>query len=861
MLIKSAGPPAKERHVSPLALHPGHLADLNKSGLTDETIRAAAIYTVNPDEIGKKLGGLANGVVSALAFPYPGHDGFERYKVWWEEERQEKAPKYLQKGGTLSHLYFSPGIDLAGDTPLLITEGEKKCLALWQTGYQVLGIGGVWNWLTKGENGESRPIADLALVNWKRSVAIIFDSDGHDNPLVRLAAWRLARELAGRGATVNVLFLPHGQNEQKQGADDYLMAHGPEALADLLTTSWPYDPALNDHEAEIYWHLRGITSESATFDKLKALAPLAPILSKMAHLEAAAVLEGLKDRLKLRAKDLNDLTVDMKAARKKSNQDGGQATALTDLGDVRRLHPAIDFHGDFMTVGFRVDLPDNDAGLLLVISDGEGVKVEVDPETIKMGEQVYQVKPGAPPFLKDVWGLETLKSFMAHPTYPMDLFIDLVAAYKAFLDLPGPAYGLMAAWTVGTYYAHQFTAYPFLQFHGPKESGKSKSLEALRCVCFNAWKGRDISPAALGDTADGQRGTLLLDQAEKLNNEKETGNLIGLLADSYKKAGGQRRVVEVTKAGRSVLEFSTYGPKAFASTKNLDPDLRDRCVRVAMTRTRKRLPDLEGWEPIWGKLRDKLYRFALSAFKAVQAHYEAIQGDGTRIGELWRPMLAVLKALGVEQGEIETIRVLFMEAAEENRHELDPWESILFEVLKERAESETAFEMTVDEILETMGIEGDRKPGVWWIGNALSKFSLFSKRLPRRYADESRKRKVQPYLFDPAHVLKIYEIYNRDTPPNEASQASQGENYNESNRFCGTNKNAGTCPEASQEGPQEGLGRNETCPEKAKCPTEVIDLINYSDVGRMGRSESAGMSEKKSQIYVGDEVDPFGGEI
>ena len=154
-----------------------------------------------------------------------------------------------------------------------------------------------------------------------------------------------------------------------------------------------------------------------------------------------------------------------------------------------------------------------------------------------------------------------------------------MAVYKTFLDLPEPAYGLLEAWTVGTYYAHLFTAFPFLQFHGPKESGKSKTLEAMRCTYFNAWKGRDITAAALGDTSDGQRGTLLLDQAEKLNQEHE-GNLIGLLADSYKKAGGQRRVVEITKAGRSILEFSTYGPKAFASTKNLDPDLRDRCVRV-----------------------------------------------------------------------------------------------------------------------------------------------------------------------------------------------------------------------------------------------------------------------------------------
>jgi hypothetical protein len=37
--------------------HPEHLADLRRSGHTDETIQDAGIYTVPPDEIGKKLGG------------------------------------------------------------------------------------------------------------------------------------------------------------------------------------------------------------------------------------------------------------------------------------------------------------------------------------------------------------------------------------------------------------------------------------------------------------------------------------------------------------------------------------------------------------------------------------------------------------------------------------------------------------------------------------------------------------------------------------------------------------------------------------------------------------------------------------
>jgi hypothetical protein len=628
-----------------------------------------------------------------------------------------------------------------------------------------------------------------------------------------------------------------------------------------MTKAWPFDPGLNDQVAEIAWQIRELTPDSPTIDKLKALVPLAPILAKLSNLEASVLMEELRERLKLSAAGLTGLKADIKTARKsqekkKKKEKKGKASSsdIKDLKESFRLHSAIDFQDDFMSIGFRVNLPEKGTGLLLLISDGKGVRAELTPETVTIGERVYQIiQNTVPQFIQGVWNLDRLKDFLEHPSRPQELYRALVEAFKEYLDLPEPAYGLLAAWAVGTYFAHLFAAFPYLHFHGPKQSGKSKSLEALKLTSFNAWKGRDITAAALADTMDGQRGTVCIDQAEKLNSDKENGNLIGLLADSYKKAGGQRRVVEITKAGRSVLEFSAYGPKAFASTKNLDPDLTDRCVRIAMIKTRKKLPDLEGWEPVWGELRDKLYRFTLTAFKEVEAHYKANPGDGTRIRELWRPLLTVLVALEVEEAEIEAVRACFMEAAEEGRAEPDPWESILFEVLKERAESETSnFEMTAEEVLKAMDIEGEHKPGVKWAGNTLSKFSLFSKRLPRKYT-EDRRHKVQPYLFIPSHVLKMYGTYMRDTPQNERSQASQSDNSNDSDDFHGTRGNSGTCPKASQD--KEGLGRNGTRTEEGEGPIKSNGIIDEPDLGRMGREKSADPSGENLDFLSGEELE------
>ena len=88
------------------ALHPEHLEDLERSGLTPDTIRAAGIYTLTPGDIGKRLGVNDSGISSLLAFPYPGCDGFERYKCFYQ--KGESGPKYRQKTGTPNHLYFPP---------------------------------------------------------------------------------------------------------------------------------------------------------------------------------------------------------------------------------------------------------------------------------------------------------------------------------------------------------------------------------------------------------------------------------------------------------------------------------------------------------------------------------------------------------------------------------------------------------------------------------------------------------------------------------------------------------------------------------------------------------------------------------
>lgn len=54
------------------SLHPAHLEDLHKSGLSNEIILEAGIKSVPPRDISKKLGFDIPGLISMYEIPYPG---------------------------------------------------------------------------------------------------------------------------------------------------------------------------------------------------------------------------------------------------------------------------------------------------------------------------------------------------------------------------------------------------------------------------------------------------------------------------------------------------------------------------------------------------------------------------------------------------------------------------------------------------------------------------------------------------------------------------------------------------------------------------------------------------------------------
>ena len=209
-----------------LLLSPDHLVDIRRSGLSDDTITLAGIQTVPPRDIKKALGFDFPDLASMYKIPYPGCDGFSRFRCFPAEGKQ--VARYYQRKESGNHLYIPAAVaSMLSDptTTTYITEGEKKALKASQEGLACIAVGGLWNWKDK-DGGLISGFDKITLAG--RDIGIIPDNDylkpnvhGYKKNLEQ-AVQELAYVLIDKGAKVFVVVLPDGP---AKGIDDYLIIH------------------------------------------------------------------------------------------------------------------------------------------------------------------------------------------------------------------------------------------------------------------------------------------------------------------------------------------------------------------------------------------------------------------------------------------------------------------------------------------------------------------------------------------------------------------------------------------------------------------------------------------------------------
>jgi hypothetical protein len=191
--------------------HPDHLADLRKSGLTDEIICMQKITDVPPSMIDLLLEFATPKVRHAYLIPFPDPRG-----GWMDHIRMKVFPALLTDAGTIRYLQprrsgvriFFPLVTLdvlRTADPLYIVEGEKKALSTAQLGLPAIGICGIQGWHAAGDRNLH---PDLDVVDLRgREVNILPDGDWQTNLAVNRGVQNLVAALDRRDARTQIVSL------------------------------------------------------------------------------------------------------------------------------------------------------------------------------------------------------------------------------------------------------------------------------------------------------------------------------------------------------------------------------------------------------------------------------------------------------------------------------------------------------------------------------------------------------------------------------------------------------------------------------------------------------------------------------
>jgi hypothetical protein len=630
-----------------LSLHPVHLEDLSRSGLKDETIREAGIHSVPPYDISKKLEGRFSKVKSLLVFPYPGCEGFERYKLFPPQQTGKGTVKYYQKSGTPPRLYIPHKVTpILSDTsiPIYFTEGEKKTLKANQEGLFCIGLGGLWNWSDGSEEKNLIPDFDLFTLEG-RTVYIVPDNDWlspdrHGKPKnLREAVYELAYRLIDRGAKVFIVELSQGP---EKGVDDFLCRHSIEDFQVL--------PKKEVRRLTIEEMIEEVTVDS--------LPKILKKLCKLMESQREPYISKIKEKMgipkaQLR-NDLNRLNYELRDSEpqgtcRKENVDIDRL--LESDANIESRYSAQNYIDGVLSFGAMLGkeqaLVRSDREIILADGDS-GDSFRFNRSTLT-AEAIKRFRAG-----EDVDGRDLLNRIKT-------LFADHVVFKDSRIPL------LLTVWVLGTYLFELFRYFGYLWANSPfKRCGKTLLLDILALISFNATS-RLINPsgASIFREVDRNSATLIIDEAESLSygDKDQRAELISLLNGGFQKGSFASRV-ETKDKQFVVVNYNSYSPKVLAGIKGVVDTIEDRSFKILMRRKSKKEIvkrfNLKSLKTQIEKIREDCFLWALRYARDISEVYDSVdQFPGTeslddRLKDILEPLLSIASIVDAQAEDEKT---------------------------------------------------------------------------------------------------------------------------------------------------------------------------------------------------------------
>jgi hypothetical protein len=401
------------------------------------------------------------------------------------------------------------------------------------------------------------------------------------------------------------------------------------------------------------------------------------------------------------------------------------------------------------------------------------------PEVLTVGGEPVFIAPRPPeppPSMLPGWSAASREAWLAgsSPMPPDELCRLLIEGFAKYLDLPRESAAgtavMLTCWSLLSYVFPVFDAVPYLAVGGPAGSGKSRVFELLGQVVLRPLTTSNLSNPALFRSLHGFGGVALLDEAERLrdNRSPEVADLLSSLLSGYKRGGCATRCEAAGDGQFLMRHFSVFGPKALAAINELPPTLATRCLAVPMFRSppgslKPRLR-VEADAERWQMLRDAMHILAIengSEWLELPARQNVVPEMSGRNFELWQPLLSIaawLEDRGAK-GLLDLLRnhsVMLIESSREAA--TPPDDEALLRALARAVGSGIA--PTAGELLATVC---DADPSLFrhWSPRTVSAHL-------KRYGLGSRKCNGR-HIFEPspADLLRVQQAYgiDLDLPP------------------------------------------------------------------------------------------------
>ena len=211
-------------------------------------------------------------------------------------------------------------------------------------------------------------------------------------------------------------------------------------------------------------------------------------------------------------------------------------------------------------------------------------------------------------------------------------------------------------WIISTWKLEWFNHVPYLQFVGPVESGKTKSLDLLSLLGHLPVEAISISPPAIPRLIEKYKCELLMDQAEtSLSKKTERGQILySILLSGYKK--GQKYVCADKENPDNLIIKDVFGFKALATERIFSDALNSRSIIFRMKEAKPGETSIldDGSVELIKEIRAQLiwYRFNVDKPSFNDKERELLKEMGGRLAEIYEPLLTVAKSVGYPIDEI-----------------------------------------------------------------------------------------------------------------------------------------------------------------------------------------------------------------